>query len=74
MMGEEICGAVISTRVAEDVISVWNRTAHPSIISHIRDTLRRILNLPATTLMDYKVHIESLKDRDLPVPAQPDRI
>ena len=63
MLSDEICGAVISTRFSEDIISIWNRTSNnPQITGHIRDTLKRILNLPANTLMQYKPHNESLKD------------
>ncbi|CAD6995265.1 unnamed protein product [Ceratitis capitata] len=46
----------------EDSLSVWNRTAtdHTST-TRIRDTLRRILNIPLTTAMEYKIHCDSLK-------------
>lgn len=27
IVGNEICGAVISIRPAEDIVSIWNRTA-----------------------------------------------
>ncbi|XP_037782941.1 eukaryotic translation initiation factor 4E type 2-like isoform X1 [Penaeus monodon] len=62
MVGDEICGAVISVRFQEDIISVWNRTAQDSITTgKIRDTLKRVLNLPPTTVMEYKTHNDSLK-------------
>lgn len=62
MLAEEICGAVVSIRAHEDVISVWNRTARSNpVLAHIRDTLRRILNLPANTLIEYKVHDQTLR-------------
>ena len=32
-MGNEICGAVISIRGNEDIISLWNRTASDSTIT-----------------------------------------
>lgn len=32
-MGNEICGAVISVRSNEDIISLWNRTATDSTIT-----------------------------------------
>ena len=32
-MGNEICGAVISVRGNEDIISLWNRTATDSTIT-----------------------------------------
>ncbi|XP_035220222.1 eukaryotic translation initiation factor 4E type 2-like [Stegodyphus dumicola] len=64
MVGEEICGAVVSVRFQEDIISVWNKTAsdqHTTI--RIRDTLKRVLNLPPNTIMEYKTHNNSLRDR-----------
>ena len=63
MVGDEICGAVVSIRVHEDIISVWNRTASDQATTvRIRDTLRRILNLPQNTIMEYKTHNDSLRD------------
>ncbi|CAK8697850.1 eukaryotic translation initiation factor 4E type 2-like [Clavelina lepadiformis] len=64
MVGDEICGAVVSIRFQEDIISIWNRTASDGqVTSRIRDTLRRVLNLPPNTVMEYKTHNESLKDK-----------
>jgi len=63
MVGEEICGAVISVRFQEDILSLWNRTADdPQTVSRIRDTLKRVLNLPSSTIMEYKMHVDSMKD------------
>ena len=63
MVGEEICGAVISIRLHEDIISVWNRSAQDQATTvRIRDTLRRVLNLPLNTIMEYKTHNDSLRD------------
>jgi len=63
MVGEEICGAVVSVRYQEDIISVWNKTANDTTTTaKIRDTLRRVLNLPPNTIMEYKTHDDSLKD------------
>lgn len=46
----------------EDSLSVWNRTATDmTSTTRIRDTLRRILNIPLTTAMEYKIHCDSLK-------------
>nr|CAG4636445.1 EOG090X0BMA [Eubosmina coregoni]SVE70007.1 EOG090X0BMA [Eubosmina coregoni] len=62
MVGEEICGAVVSIRFAEDIISVWNRAASDQATTNrIRDTLRRVLNLPPNTILEYKNHGDSLK-------------
>lgn len=90
MVGEEICGAVVSVRfqvsacenwhvwqgckkcpvltpssravVQEDIISIWNKTASDqATTARIRDTLRRVLNLPPNTIMEYKTHTDSIK-------------
>uniref|UniRef100_A0AAZ3NUV3 Eukaryotic translation initiation factor 4E type 2 n=1 Tax=Oncorhynchus tshawytscha TaxID=74940 RepID=A0AAZ3NUV3_ONCTS len=63
MVGEEICGVVVSIRFQEDILSIWNKTASDQVTtSRIRDTLRRVLNLPPNTIMEYKTHNDSLKD------------
>lgn len=64
MVGEEICGAVVSIRFQEDIISVWNKTASDKATTiRIRDTLKRVLNLPAHTVMEYKTHNTSMRDK-----------
>nr|XP_025866126.1 eukaryotic translation initiation factor 4E type 2-like isoform X2 [Vulpes vulpes] len=41
MVGEEICGAVISVQFQEDIISIWNKTSSDqATTARIRDTLR----------------------------------
>ncbi|KAL8616225.1 Eukaryotic translation initiation factor 4E type 2 [Nucella lapillus] len=63
MVGEEICGAVVSVRFQDDILALWNRTASDhATTTRIRDTLRRVLHLPANTIMEYKTHNDSLKD------------
>ncbi|KAH7728292.1 eukaryotic translation initiation factor 4E type 3 [Aphelenchoides avenae] len=63
LVGEEICGAVCSIRSTEDIISLWNRTAdNPGVTNRIRDTLRRVLNLPVNAILEYKRHDDCLKD------------
>ncbi|XP_075238124.1 eukaryotic translation initiation factor 4E homologous protein isoform X1 [Lycorma delicatula] len=63
MVGQEICGAVVSIRFQEDIISVWNKTASDQITTaRIKDTLKRVLNLPPNTILEYKTHVDSLKD------------
>ena len=55
MVGEEICGAMVSVRFNEDIISLWNRTADDEAIKNrIRDTFRRVLNLPPATVIQYQ--------------------
>jgi len=64
MVESELCGAVVSLRFQDDIISVWNRNAQDqATTTRIRDTLRKILNLPQNTIMEYKAHSDSLNDR-----------
>ncbi|GJQ84459.1 4EHP [Trypoxylus dichotomus] len=62
MTGNEICGVVVSIRYQEDSISVWNRTSSDqAATARIRDVLKRLLNLPVNSIMEYKTHNDSLK-------------
>ena len=63
-VGSEICGAVVSIRGTEDIISVWNKSADNSeATGKIRDQMRRILKLPTFVPMEYKKHHDSLTDK-----------
>ncbi|RZC52759.1 hypothetical protein C5167_021185 [Papaver somniferum] len=48
--GENICGAVLSIRFNEDILSVWNRNAadHQAVMA-LRDAIKRQLKLPQET-------------------------
>ncbi|SAM07737.1 hypothetical protein [Absidia glauca] len=60
---DEICGAVLSIRNSEDIISVWNKTsANGRINLKIRDTIKKVLSLPNDTTMEYKSHNVALRD------------
>lgn len=62
MVGEEICGAVVSVRFQEDIISIWNKTSSDNGVNNrIRDTFKRVLNLPSGTIIKYKVHNDSIR-------------
>ncbi|CAG8433370.1 8102_t:CDS:2 [Ambispora gerdemannii] len=62
-VGTEICGAVLSIRSSEDILSLWNQSANEGRINlKIRDTMKRVLNLPPDTIMEYKTHNDALKD------------
>uniref|UniRef100_A0A7E4VED6 eIF-4F 25 kDa subunit n=1 Tax=Panagrellus redivivus TaxID=6233 RepID=A0A7E4VED6_PANRE len=64
LVGEEICGAVCSVRNQEDIVSLWNRSAdNATITTRIRDTMRRVLNLPVNAILEYKKHGDCLKDQ-----------
>ncbi|KAG9351574.1 hypothetical protein JZ751_022825 [Albula glossodonta] len=58
MVGEEICGVVVSIRFQEDILSIWNKTANDQVTtSRIRDTLRRCprcLQEQAKIVMDQR--------------------
>ncbi|MPC43585.1 Eukaryotic translation initiation factor 4E type 2 [Portunus trituberculatus] len=58
--------SVLVASQQEDIISVWNRTAQDTATTtRIRDTLKRVLNLPPNTVMEYKTHNDSLKQENL---------
>ena len=60
---DEICGAVLSIRYQEDILSVWNRSADSRrTCMQIRDTLREVMELPQTATMEYKKHTDSMRD------------
>ncbi|DAZ99202.1 TPA: hypothetical protein N0F65_008235 [Lagenidium giganteum] len=62
-VGNEICGAVVSIRYNEDIISLWNRNADNNEACYrIRDTMRKVLNLPQFVALEYKRHDTSLSD------------
>ncbi|KAJ3307978.1 Eukaryotic translation initiation factor 4E type 2 [Blyttiomyces sp. JEL0837] len=63
-VGSEICGAVISMRHSEDILSVWNQSADAGRLNlKIRDTMKRVLNLPPNCIMEYKAHSQALTDQ-----------
>lgn len=63
-VGDEICGAVLSVRFQEDIISIWNRTAsNHEANEKIRETLRRVLNLGPQGVGEYKPHQQSLSGK-----------
>ncbi|PPQ62869.1 hypothetical protein CVT24_006267 [Panaeolus cyanescens] len=60
----EICGCTVSVRQSEDIITVWNRVdADVKVREQIRDTLRKVLNLPPSTVMEYKSNNDSMQDK-----------
>jgi len=59
-----ICGCTISVRQSEDIISVWNRyEADSRVRDNLRDTIRKALNLPSSTIMEYKTNNDSMQDK-----------
>lgn len=60
--GDEVCGAVLSVRSGEDVLSVWTRIDGGRNIK-IRETIKRLLALPADTNIVWKSHDDSIAQR-----------
>ncbi|XP_062168130.1 eukaryotic translation initiation factor NCBP [Alnus glutinosa] len=61
--GDNICGAVLSIRFNEDILSVWNRNASDNqAVMALRDAIKRHLKLPHSYVMEYKPHDASLRD------------
>ncbi|CAD7674417.1 unnamed protein product [Nyctereutes procyonoides] len=59
---ENLILAVLGEQFMEDIISIWNKTASDqATTARIRDTLRRVLNLPPNTIMEYKTHTDSIE-------------
>lgn len=62
-VGSEICGAVVSVRNSEDIISVWNKTAdNKEATNKIRDQMRKALKLPPFIAIEYKKHVDAKAD------------
>ncbi|CAH9078803.1 unnamed protein product [Cuscuta epithymum] len=60
---DNICGAVLSIRFNEDILSVWNRNASDQqAIAAIRESIKRHLKLPTAYEINYKAHDASLRD------------
>ncbi|KAJ7476666.1 translation initiation factor eIF4e [Mycena latifolia] len=60
----EICGCTISVRQSEDIVSLWNRVDQDvQVRERIRDTLRVVLGIPASTIMEYKSNNDSMQDK-----------
>ncbi|KAE8553260.1 hypothetical protein EYB25_004642 [Talaromyces marneffei] len=60
--GDEVCGTVLSVRSGEDVLSVWTRIDGGRNIK-IRETIKRLLALPADTNIVWKSHDDSIAQR-----------
>ncbi|KAI9707753.1 MAG: hypothetical protein M1836_000715 [Candelina mexicana] len=60
--GEEVCGAVLSVRSGEDVLSVWTRIDGGRNIK-IRETIKRSLAFPLDTNIVWKSHDDSIAQR-----------
>jgi len=62
-VGNEICGAVVSIRYQEDIISLWNRTCSDNDTKlRIVETMKRVLSLKDDARLEYKNHDASIRD------------
>ncbi|KAI1745853.1 translation initiation factor eIF4e [Xylaria scruposa] len=61
---DEICGIVLSMRNGEDVLSIWTRNTGQKVLK-IRETMRRILQCPADTKIEWKGHDASMQQRSM---------
>ncbi|TPX09639.1 uncharacterized protein E0L32_009112 [Thyridium curvatum] len=59
---EEVCGAVLSVRNGEDILSIWTRGGGGRVLK-IRETMKRILNFPTETKLEWKSHDSSIQQR-----------
>ncbi|KAK4228799.1 translation initiation factor eIF 4e-like domain-containing protein [Podospora fimiseda] len=60
--GEQVCGAVLSVRNGEDILSIWTRIDSRSNIK-VKNHMQRILQLPPDTKIDWKSHDSSIAQR-----------
>lgn len=60
---EEVCGAVVSVRSGEDVFSIWTKNDGGRNVK-IRETIKRVLALPADTNLQWRSHDESIVQRN----------
>ncbi|KAF2245914.1 IF4E-domain-containing protein [Trematosphaeria pertusa] len=60
--GDEVCGFVLSVRSGEDVFSIWTKNDGGRNIK-IRETVKRVLNLPEGTIITWRSHDESIAQR-----------
>lgn len=62
-LGDEICGAVLVSKNNEDILSIWNKNAtNKEANNRIRDTLRRVLELPSSAHLEYRAHDDAMKN------------
>ncbi|KAJ1851885.1 hypothetical protein GGH12_005767 [Coemansia sp. RSA 1822] len=62
-VGDEVCGIVLSIRNSEDIVSLWNKNALDTKTTlHIRDSMKLVMGLPSSCVLEYKAHNDSLRD------------
>mmetsp|Transcript_41510 Transcript_41510/g.89146 ORF Transcript_41510/g.89146 Transcript_41510/m.89146 type:complete len:614 (-) Transcript_41510:234-2075(-) len=59
----DVVGCVLSTRIKDDVLSIWNLTNRDTPARfRIGERLKEVLDLNMTALIQYKDHMQSLQD------------
>lgn len=59
----DLVGVMLSIRLREDLISVWNKdNSNPGVLFNIGEKLREILNLDESTQIEYKSFKSAIKD------------
>ena len=65
MVGDEITGVVISDRPNNNVVSVWTRSSdNENLKKRIRESMRRVMQLPPTIQIEYRNHSESIEQNE----------
>lgn len=58
-----ICGAVMSIRYSEDILSIWNEDAQDEKSKQaLAESFKKVLCLPPTVSLEYKAHDVAMKD------------
>jgi len=70
---EEVCGAVLSVRNGEDILSIWTRNDGGRVL-RIREAMKRILAFPAETKVEWKSHDSSIQQRSAIDDARKEKI
>ncbi|PHH60479.1 hypothetical protein CDD81_1610 [Ophiocordyceps australis] len=60
--GDDVCGAVLSMRNGEDILSLWTRTDGGRVLK-IREIMKHLLNFPPNTRVEFKSHDSSIQQR-----------
>ncbi|KAL2207998.1 IF4E-domain-containing protein [Sarocladium strictum] len=61
--GDDVCGAVLSMRNGEDILSIWTRTDGGRVLK-VREIMKHVLNFPPNTRVEFKSHDSSILQRN----------